>query len=59
MILGDGQGGQVWPGAGSYQTALQDGVCVCVCVCVIEECCRNTSLDSSLLLSSVFTSLTI
>ena len=57
MILGDGQGGQVWPGAGSYQTALQDGVCVCVCV--IEECCRNTSLDSSLLLSSVFTSLTI
>ena len=55
MILGDGHGGQVRPGAGSYQTALQDGVCVCV----IEECCRNTSLDSSLLSSSVFTSLTI
>ena len=30
VILGDGQGGQVRPGAGSYQTALQDGVCVCV-----------------------------
>ena len=37
MILGDGQGGQVWPGAGSYQTALQDGVCVCVCVCVCDR----------------------
>ena len=34
VILGDGQGDQVWSGAGSHQTSLQYGVCVCVCVCV-------------------------